>query len=346
MVIPFTTPLLGGTRARPSDKLGLDLVIPNPSGGQGVYIMGWSGIDALCQPTLHDRELSKRLGAVPNITPDTIRRIAREIAAEGLAGEEAMLAARAAVDHEKGDRTVTNYLLLMNLVEQVGLFRGAPPDKPDRESRARMTVARIAPRIGRSHDWIATALEALGDVMASLGVSGQSAPSRVPRLIAMLRHTCADLTTWNRAQKGSDQASYIEMICITADYTLMLADAIVAQTQALAADLTELLRRWAADSGTIVRLAARPEWLLDGWEQICHIWRCAHDDAERRAALVEIAQLVPVLPREARDWMEHGPEIDPRMALRRSIPMHEDWRTGVVAFELIARNEHIRAATC
>src|ERR1700712_5461419 len=41
VAVPFTTPMLAGTRARPAEKQGLELVIPNPSGGRGVYIMAW-----------------------------------------------------------------------------------------------------------------------------------------------------------------------------------------------------------------------------------------------------------------------------------------------------------------
>ena len=31
------------------------------------------------------------------------------------------------------------------------------------------------------------------------------------------------------------------------------------------------------------------------------------------------------------------------MMLRRSVPLNEDWRTGAIVFELIARNEHLLA---
>ena len=112
VLIPFTTPLLGGTRARPGEKSGLELVIPNPSGGSGVYIMGWSAITALCRPTLHDRQLSERVAAISHILPSTIKRVAREVATEGLAGEEAAKAALTAENADQHDRTATNLLLL------------------------------------------------------------------------------------------------------------------------------------------------------------------------------------------------------------------------------------------
>ncbi len=346
VLIPFTTPLLSGVRARPGTKSGLELVVPNPSGGPGVYIMGWSAIPALCRPTLHDRELSTRIGAIANILPSTIRRIARDVAAEGLAGEEAMQAALAAASTDLHDRTVTNFLLLMALIDQVGLFATAPPGTPDMETRARLTVAHVAPRIGRSSDWVATALESLGDVMAGIGLEGQPQPSRVPRLMVLLNQTCADLATWSRSQRESDQAAYVEMIAAAAGYTLNLAEDLVNRTRALTKDLTALLTRWAADSFGVVRQATQAEWLLDGWEQICLIWRCAEDDIAKRSALMEIAQLVPVMPEEAKSWSNLTVDTEIASRLRRSIPLNEDWRTGAVVFELIARNERMRAATC
>jgi hypothetical protein len=109
--IPFTTPLLAGTRARPAEKQGLELVIPNPAGGRGVYIMGWTSISSLCCPTLHDRQLNDRIAKLVSVTPSTIRRVGREVAAEGLAGEEATTAARLAAEHDRGDRLVANYQL-------------------------------------------------------------------------------------------------------------------------------------------------------------------------------------------------------------------------------------------
>ncbi len=346
VLIPFTTPLLGGTRARPGEKWGLELVIPNPSGLPGVYVMGWNGIPALCRPTLHDRQLCERIAAVYHITPATIRGIARDVAADGLAGEEAMHAAQASTGADKHDRTVTNFLLLMTLVEQVGLYRNASANVPDPQIRARMTVAHIAPLIGRSVDWVATALASLGDAMATIGVDGQPEPGRVPRLMDILRGTCAALNSWSRPQGQEDQRAYVRMICAAADLTLMLADECIARARALTANLTALLNDWTSDPETIVRRAARAEWLLDGWEQICLIWSIAKDDAGRRAALVEIGALVPVIPREAREWTGMTEQIDPSLRLRRTIPLNEDWRTGETVFDLIARNEHLRAAAC
>ena len=107
-----------------------------------------------------------------------------------------------------------------------------------------------------------------------------------------------------------------------------------------------LLRAWAADPDAIVRLVGRPEWLLDGWEHICLIWNHAADDAARRAALAEIVEHVPVLPREVNEWCQTMPKAESTARFRRLVHLNEDWRTGATVFDLIARNEQFRAAAC
>lgn len=329
----------------------MELVIPNPAGGRGVYIMAWKSISALCCPALHDRQLNDRIETLVSVTPSTIRRVSGEVAAEGLAGDEAMEAARKAADHEKGDRLLANYLLLLALVEQVDTPTAeqklaAVADPEEMQRRARLAVAQVAPRLKRSTSWVASALEAIGDTMACIGVTVGSTTGRVPRLINLLRRCSQEVAAWSSAQRSDDQASYTEMVCTVADHTLALAETTLAQARDLTSDVVGLLRSWGADQEPVVRLAGRPEWLLDGWEQICLLWDLAQDDAARRAALVEMVQLVPVLPKEAKEWSDLGLEVDVSTRLRKLIPLNEDWRTGAAVFDLVARNEHIRALAC
>lgn len=351
VAVPFTTPLLGGTRARPTDKQRVELVIPNPAGGRGVYIMPWAGIAAWCQPTLHDAVFNERIASLTNVTPATIRRVALQIAAEGLAGEEAMDAARLAVSEEKGDRLVTNYQLLMALVEQVGgRFATASSangsGKPDLMMQAQLTVDWISPRLGRTPTWTATALEGLSDVLTNVGLGPGSTAGRLPRLLAQLRAMRSGMAAWSATRHNEDQAEYVGMACAVADLTLALAQVTLTQAQALTGDMVQLLRTWSADPRSVSQIATRPEWLLDGWEQICLIWNHAADDAERRAALVEIVGLIPILPKEASEWSEIKCDIDHAFRFRRLVSLNEDWRTGSIVFQLIARNEHLRAIAC
>jgi hypothetical protein len=182
--------------------------------------------------------------------------------------------------------------------------------------------------------------------MASIGIDNSGTASRVPRLVRMLQQCSTEVSSWSGEQLSDDQASYSEMICSVAEVTLSLASSTLSQAHALTKDVVGLLRSWATDPDRIVRLAARPEWLLDGWEQICLLWSLAEDDATRRAALLEMVQLVPILPREAKDWTELTLRADLPICRRKLIPLNEDWHSGATVFELIARNEHIRALAC
>jgi len=348
VAVPFTTPLLDGSRARPGERNGMELIIPNPSGGRGVYIMPWQAACALCRPTVHDARLNQMLGALNSMTPRLIRRTARHVAEEGLAGDDAMDAACAMAEADRGDRLLTNFLLLMALIEEVEPnHRTRAGTKFERtrelEEYARRTVVLIAPRIGQPAASIAEALEGLADVLYGVGVRGRELPARVPRLLALLQQVCADIATWGRSHSVEDIVGYADMVCGVADLTLDCAVTTVRDAQALSNDMTVLLGRWADEATAIADLAARPEWLLDGWERICLLWTIASDDAARRAALVEMAQLVPVLPREASEWMGVDVASDRPISFRRSVRLNEDWRTGAAVFDLTARNEYLRA---
>lgn len=350
VAVPFTTPLLGGARARRAEQRGLELVIPNFTGGRGVYIVSGSSIAALCRPTLHDKILNSRIAELKSVTPGTIRRVGREIAAEGLAGEAAMAAARLAADVDKDDRLVTNYQLLTTLIQQANLVPAAGPDAVaspalEIERRAMLTTAWVANHLGQSTAWVATALEALADVIQNFGLGSAMTVGRVPQLIGMLRKANAEIFEWGTTLGEKNQAANARTVNSVADFTPALADELLERTQALVKDVIGSLRDWSADPDALVRLAARPEWLLDGWEQICLIWNHAQDDAGRRAALVEIVGQVPILPKEVYEWCDARAHPDDGLRFQRLVGVNEDWRTGATIFNLIARNEQFRAMT-
>jgi Mn-dependent DtxR family transcriptional regulator len=348
--IPFTAPFLGGTRARPGEKRGLDFIVPNPAGGRGVYIMPWPGIAALGRPTVHDNVLSGRVATLDLVTPATIHRAARQIASEGLAGEAAMEAALTAMGAEKDRRTAANYRLLETLIEQLNLVpvstaSGAAPVLADREQRAKATTAWVAQRLGQSSAWVAEALEDLTDLLKDVTVGSDRTPGRTSRLAADLRQVMAAMSDWGKNQP-TDHASATRTICAVGEFTLALAEEMLEKVRSLTSDMLVLLRSWAAAPDTVIRSAGRPEWLLDGWGQICLIWNHARDEAGRRAALGEIAEIVPVLPREVSQWCGNVPDFEGSFQLRGLVRVNEDWRTGATVFDVIARNEHFRSVNC
>lgn len=348
VAVPFTTPLLGGARARPAERGGPELIVPSPSGGRGVYILAWSGVRELCKPTVHDSRLNHKVNALASVTPHSIRKASREVAAEGLAGREALAAAQAGRDNEQEEILLTNFLLLLALVEQVEPGEAAnggalqSEEKALLEARAKRAIARISPRVGRSPETIASMLEDMAPVFAAIGVGRQTGHARCTRALEALRRLHAETTAWSQSYRDESGAQ-ADMIARVADLTISCTETTLDEAHALTANMAGILSRWSSEAAGIRKLTVRPEWLLDGWEQVCLLWRSSETDAARRAVLAEMALLVPIIPREASDWVGMPIDMDGAMRFRRTVSLNEDWRTGSAVFELIARNEQLRA---
>jgi hypothetical protein len=147
------------------------------------------------------------------------------------------------------------------------------------------------------------------------------------------------------------------LVASAAASTAALAQRALEDARARAGDMAGLLAAWCADRAATAARLTRGDWLLDGWEQICLIWHLS-GDANRRGCLSEMALMVPMLPREAADWaaemwagetraggMVAGAMLDndQRERLRKLVAGFENWRTGSLVFDLIARNERVRA---
>ena len=347
VAVPFTTPLLSGTRARPGQHTGVELIVPNPSGGQGAYVMPWAGVSQFCSPTVHDVQLSDRILGLPSVTPAIIRRAVRETAAEGWAGDDAKEAARCSGASDHDDRLLTNFLLLMALIDQVDPSRKGGAITYQRTSEleeyARQTIASIAPQIGQPEDAISEMLEGLAEVLYAVGVHTQANAARVPRQLDKLRAMTGSVAEWSRQQTNEIILDYAEMVCTVAEHTLGCASKALQGAHALTTNMTALLRRWTREPDKVAQFAARSEWLLDGWERICLLWTIATNDASPEAALVEMAQLVPILPLEAAGWMDDPSGVDASPKFRRKVKLNEDWRTGSAVFGLVERNEQMLA---
>jgi hypothetical protein len=347
VTVPFTTPALGGTRARPGRGADIELIVPNPYGGRGVYIMPWRNICDLFRPTVHDRQLNRHILSLRAIAPADIRAAAREMAAGGLAGEEAKRAAHAGAEAERANRLLVNFLLLEDLIEQAeAQTRNAGrivSDEPDKKRRALRAIAWMAPTLGTPASSIAGILELITDCVQHVGVKRQVVPSRVNSVLTTLKQTHQEVANWTGHQTDDQLRQLGEMVCECAALTLTLAQATIREILDLTGDVFDLLWRWLNGPRRIQELALRPEWLLDGWEQICLLWRTAGDHASHVAVLAEMAHLLPVLPREIEDWA--GPLIgrEELVIRHRVVPLNKDWRTGAQVFNLIARNEHLRA---
>jgi hypothetical protein len=347
VLVPFTTPVLAGTRARPSERCGTELLVPNLSGGRGVYVLPWNNVSRLCCPTVHDRRLNQKVEALITVTPGSIRQAARQVAIEGLAGREAQVAAAKAADRDRRARLRTNFLLLVRLLAHVE--PSAVPRNPGAEPSAELEaeafriILERAPRLGLSADSVTTDLELLAEVFSAVGVQGQPGPARLPSLLEMLSRVREETAAWAKAHRFPS-GEMAAMIAEVAGATIACAAATLRDAWAATEDVAALIRQWNTGPDRIIRLAARPEWLLDGWEQICLLWLDAVMPGARDAALNEMAMLAPVLPKESREWARLPVQAYGLYTYRRTVMANEDWRGGGGSpLELVARNERLRA---
>lgn len=345
--VPFTTPFLLGARIRPTDtRAGPEIVISNPSGGRGFYIVPWSALPEVCSPTVHDRRLWQRLSDQVAITPSLVRETARAVAAEGLAGRDVVAAAAAARNEEGAARMRANFLLLLDLIRRTETPEEAriPPhaDTPARiEQRARRAMGRIAPRLGASPDVIAAWLEALASAFCGVGVPGDRTVSRTRDLLVRIESLVNEIDLWVARCSDPGEQHGAALVADAARLTLACAGAAFRDLDGLLSDTPTLLRAWREDPQALARRASRPDWLLDGWEIICELWRDTFAE-NREGALWEMALLAPVMPREVEEWVGLTEDWDRPTRMRRIVRANEDWRSGRL-LEIVARNERIRA---
>ena len=75
---------------------------------------------------------------------------------------------------------------------------------------------------------------------------------------------------------------------------------------------------------------------------------CYLDSAEnrvgRREAISEMAQLMPIIPREAAEWVtKFDVEAEALSLFRRLVDLNHDWRSGNNVFQEPAQGEYILA---
>jgi hypothetical protein len=346
VAVAFTTPQLAGARIRPAARTGTEFVVPNPSGGRGVYILSWSGVRQLCRPTVHDTLLHQRISRLPVMDPAGVRLAARKLAAEGLAGRDATIAAAASVEADQQELILMNFLLLVMLMEQVepaGLRIGAEIERtPELDRRARRIVTEVARSIGRSAIQVGKDLEVLSALLLPIGLHAEMPPARLPRLTSRLEAAANGMNGWANEFPNDGCASLASSLARSASVTASCAATMLQSARAMTEDVRGLLQVWATAPAEIAKEAGRAEWILDGWERFCLLWETADQISVQRAAFREMAQLVPMLPRDGVDLGDQRAELEKVEPALRAAQLNVSWRGGGALHGLIARNERLQ----
>ncbi len=343
--VPFTTPVLLGARARPqTEREGLEILIPNPSGGEGVYILPWAAIPEICTPTLHDRRLWYLLKDEIVLTPAIVREASETAALEGHAGRAAMMAVTQARQGRQDRAKRINFGLLLILIKQMeGPNPGLPaPELDDPRQvalRGQRAVMACAQRLRMTTETVAAALEELARAINGLGMPQDNdlAPSR--RLITELQSLAVAIDSWRCDLPAHADSGSVTLVSKSLHLTLEGALKAAERFDTMTGDTYAAIQAWQRDRLDIIHELSRLDWLLDGWEAILGIWNAA-DTSDKSAALMEMAVLAPILPKEVMDWLGFAPDMAQERRKVRIVRQFEDWRSGRV-MDMIARNENL-----
>ena len=249
--------------------------------------------------------------------------------------------------NDDAQRAVARFLLLAGLLTQLdpdGHTVGPAPDRmPDLQRRAGAVLRWIAPSFGRPPEQLANDLAAIADLAAPVGVAAGGRDARIPRLLTRLDETHADLSGWLDAEPANEIGGLGQAIAAAMRLACDSGEAVLAATRSALADPVTLLQQWMDDPAGVQAMATRCDWLLDGWERVALLWLSANPRTSRRAALLEMAPLVPVLPREVMAWTGTPLPAETMQQACRVTSRDDAWRTGGAAFALIERNEKLLA---
>lgn len=350
VAVPFTTPLLSQARLRLDRNGKFEFLLPNFTGGRGVYVMPWKSLPSVMTITLHDRLLFEELEGVQSHTPDSVRTAVLKVQATGVAGPDAAATAAKAIEDEAQYLVLTQFVLVTELLKLVGITAQdlmKPGSTADQAvALARQSLGKVAALVKVSPDDLSNRVERLGTAVAPVGLPQAGQPGRLRTLLTRLEAFEASVTQWAETDV-SDVAILARYSGEVARHTVMLARERRGRLDALCGQPKQVIHEEARFMAAIGEQVGKLSWLMDGWDFIIALWEQARLKPleTQQTTLSEISRLVPAVPREESSWSAEGfdPETLEKIQ-RRWVRMNEDWRTGAFDMDAVMRIETIKAA--
>lgn len=350
IAVPFTTPLLSQARLRLDRNEKFEFLLPNFTGGRGVYVMPWKSLPSVMTITLHDRLLFEEIEGGTDHTPETIRAAVLKVQASGVAGPDAAAAAERAMAEDAQYLVLTQFVLVTELLKLVGI--GAQdllkPGMTAEQSvkLARQSLGKVAQLVRIAPDDLSNRVERLGTAIAPFGLPQTPQPGRLRGLLARLEGFENAVAHWADTDV-SDVAVLARYVAEVARHTLTLARERRNKLDALCAHPKQVIHDEPRFMAAIREHVGRLSWLMDGWDFIVTLWDRARQKPleTQQTTMSEISRLVPMIPREETAWMAEGfdPEALEKIQ-RRWVRLNEDWRTGAFDMDAVMRIEQIKAA--
>jgi len=345
--VPFTTPMIYGAKARPEPRGGVELLVPNPSGGPGYYVIGLKGLRDFCQLSVHDELLLDRLLELEVVTPSAVRRAARDVAMAGAAGRDAAEAAAAAAEKDDALVQLTSYHLIVGLLKQVGIdvrVLKRPESEGGFKSEVRKRLTSLSPKLGVGVDEVVVTLDEIAFYAAPIGFRGSDQKARHRRILDSIASLADELATWS-AVEAEDTRELTGEVIDCARWTIDHGTPAVESCHDLLEDVFGLIKRWCRGEDNVKGRFAYCDWLLDGWQEIIAVWEAAagEDRPNQRMSLGQIARLLPLTKQLSEEGRVEMAGDDRSIVQSRWVRLFEDWRTGTVLSDLRARAETARA---
>ena len=346
--VPFTTPILSLTRVRPGARHGLEILVPSFAEGRGIYVIPWQAVPDMVGMTFLDGfSISAFVGA-GGLPPRDVRAAGLKAARNGLAGPAAAKAARAALAQDDEHKTVTHFLLLIELMRAAGLESMEELRRtfgsPEGDAAVKRFIGVTAQRLRLEPAVLDARLAEISQAMSPIGLSYAPEPGRLRRRMNDLAWFAEAVEEWSKEDRSD--AAPVGRFCVeVARQTFDLGRDVLKEFDRQARGVGPTLRDWTEKRRDAADLADRLEWLTDGWDFVAASWRTAErgDAVERQMAVSEIFRVLPLVP-EKESALRHADAASNVMSQhRRAVRAYEDWRTGSLDSELVRRIETARA---
>ena len=349
VVVPFTTPMLAFARVRQDRNEALEVLVPGMSGGAGTYVIGWPSIPEMFRLSVHDRALHEKIYEDKASSPRGMRRCAQEIAMTGLAGIDAVEAAKKAHQEEENERLLSNYFLISATVEAMapGAAKLTLADVTSSagKKKTREILDGVANKLGISSEQLYIDLEQWSDMVAPVGLASMPQECRMRRLLKQLEQFKGMISGWGD-RTNADVDGFGALTGEVARLTIEIAYELVWSIDDYVTQLPNTLRNWNRNEIGLKELLDRLSWVLDGWEHVLAIWNASADGPiyQQAEALAEMVRMLPLVPKKELDALKSQAWGKLENAMRSHVRQLQGWQTGETDLELALRIEKRRAA--
>ncbi len=343
VAVAFTSPMLSGARVRKADhdkKNKMEIIVPNPSGGRGVYIMPWSAIEDAFNPSLHDHILAREISSLEDFSPTNIRKICARVTTKGSAGRLAQESALMALNIEKEQIVKTNSYLISGIIRATDNTTNAQPNdresKEDKEKKIKSAIQTTAKHLGASPETIMRYIEKIAALLVPVGVGLEKNEAYLSCALIELIKFCKEVEAWSRTSNG--QLSQGKLLAKHAAATATATYNAITEAINYATSPLTLLRDWHTRRDTMITKINRADWLLDGWPQIIILWKIATETGDRIKAMDEIIRILPFLPTKITTEISYKNEFMPTQPQdddRYYLSTREDSKNYIARNELI-----------